>query len=173
MEKHERKLHGRDWLDAEQHGRDDVAELAFARLVAELPPIEPSPDFVSRAVHTAWRARARRRLISRLARVAAGVLIAAASLALTYAVGIFIAGALVRSTVMSAHGLVWLMTTVGEGVRWWCIAERLGSAAGETIAAPQTTMVMAVIELVGAMAIYAFQRVLRDDGSTDSEKART
>src|SRR5438128_2604036 len=162
--------HHQDWLDAEQDGRDDAAEMAFARLMTELPGTEPSPEFVGRAVHAAWRARARRRLMTRLARVAAVVLVTVATVVSIYLFGMVILGALVRGTVLVAQGLVWLMTSVGEGVRWWSIAGRVGTAVGQTIAAPKTTAIVAALELIGAMAIYAFQRVWRDEDRDDSQK---
>ena len=54
----------REWLKAEQSGEDVLAELMFARLVAELPPIEASAAFVDQAVQGVWRARVRRRIVT-------------------------------------------------------------------------------------------------------------
>ena len=146
--------------------------MAFARLIAGLPAAEPTPAFVGRAVQTAWRARRRRRLMAGLARAAAVVLMTAATAVVVYLFGMVVLAALARGTVLVAQGLVWVMTSVGEGVRWWSIAGRVGTAVGQTLSAPKTTAIVAVIELVGAMAIYALQRVLRDDDTHDSQKVR-
>ena len=61
------------WLRAEETGQEELAESAFARLVADLPSFEPSSAFVDRAAHAAWRARIRRRLVTRVACVAAAL----------------------------------------------------------------------------------------------------
>ncbi len=160
------------WLEAEEEGREDLAELAFGSAMADLPAIEASPAFVGRAVQAAMRLRARRRAIALVARVAAAVAIAVASAGALYLFGVLVLGGLVRGTVLVADTLVWVMTSVSGGARWWSIAARVGTAVGETVSAPQTTALMAGLELVGAMAIYAFQRLLRHDGGAgDSREA--
>ena len=164
----------RRWLEAERSGRDEAAELEFARLFAEVSAIEPSADFVGKAVQAAWRAHARRRLMLRVARVAAALVIAVAAVASMSVFGLLIVNAAVRGTVAVSHGLVWILTFAGEGLRWWSLAGRVGTAVGQTIAAPQTTTLIVAIELAGAMAIYAFQRVLRDERlAHDSQEAGT
>jgi hypothetical protein len=160
--------HLRCWLDTEQEGQDDLAELAFKKLMTGLPGVELEPGFVERAVGAAWRARARRRLVARLARVTAVVLVAAVSVAIVYGLGVFFAAAVVRVMVVVAHGLVWLATAVGDGFRWWAVAERVGAGVAQTVMSPRTTALVAAIELMGMIAIYAFQRALRD-GPHDSE----
>ena len=64
--------------------------------------------------------------------------------------------------VAAADRLVWLVTTVGDGVRWWSIAEQVGMAVGRAATEPATVAVIAGIELLAGLAIYAFQRVVRD-----------
>ena len=163
----------RNWLEAEQSGRDDTAEAAFAQLFAELPAVEPDTDFVSRTVRVAWRARARRGLATRLARVAAAVLVAAAGVALLYVSGVLVVSAAVQSALLFSHALVWLVTSIGEGARWWSIAGRVGAAVGQTISAPQITAAVAIVELIGAAAIYALQRTLHDErGTNGSQKVQ-
>src|SRR5687768_4609695 len=91
-----------NWLEAEESGRDDAAEIAFARLLADLPAVEPTPDFVSRTVHAAWRARARRRLITRVARVAAVLLVSLLTVWSVYLFGVFIVGVAARRAALFA-----------------------------------------------------------------------
>ena len=64
------------WLHAEESGHEELAESAFASLVAEIPSVEPSAAFVDRAVHAAWQARSRRRRVTRLAYIAGALSIA-------------------------------------------------------------------------------------------------
>jgi small-conductance mechanosensitive channel len=150
----------RQWLQAEQSGQEELAERIFARVVAELPPIEPSTGFVNRTVQRAWQARARGRHVRCVALIAAALLITIAAVGSIYELTALAMGLVVRSTLMFSHGLVWLLTSAGEGARWWWIAERIGAAARDTIAAPSAAACVAAAEMVGLLAIYAFQRLL-------------
>lgn len=153
----------RQWLQAEQTGQDELAERIFARVVAEMPPIESSTDFVNRTVQRAWQARTRRRRVRRVALVAAALLITTAVVGSMYELATLAMGLVVRSTVVFSHGLVWLLTSAGEGARWWWIAERIGAAVRDTIADPSAAATVAAAEIVGLLAIYAFQRLLGAD----------
>lgn len=150
----------RRWLQAEQSGQDELAEMMFARLVAEMPPIEPSADFVDRTVRAAWQARSRRRLARRLALVAAALLVSIAGAGSIYMLAAPATGLIVRGSVAFAHGLVWFLTSASEGVRWWSIAERVGTAARDTVAVPSTAAAIAAVEMIALLAIYAFRRLL-------------
>jgi hypothetical protein len=152
----------RQWLQAEQSGQEELAEIMFARLVAQLPAIEPSMAFVDRAVQAAWRTRTHRRR-ARVALVAAAALIATAGIAAAYAVAPFAMGFIVRGTVTVSHGLVWLLTSAGEAARWWWIAERIGTAVRDVISAPSAAAAIAVAEIILLLAIYAFRHVLGKD----------
>jgi hypothetical protein len=150
----------RQWLQAEQSGQEELAEKAFARVIAEMPAIEPSADFVNRTVRVAWQAHARRRLVRRAALIAAALLITIVGVGLIDALtapAISIAG---RVAVLFSQGLVWLLTSASEGARWWWIAERMGTAVRDTIAVPSAAASIAVIEMIGLLGIYAFQRLL-------------
>jgi hypothetical protein len=153
----------RQWLHAEQSGQEELSERSFARLVAEMPPIEPSADFVSRTVRAAWQARTRRRLVTRLALVSAALLIGMVAVGSIYELRALAIGLVARSTVAFSHALVWLLTSAGEGTRWWWIAERIGTAAGDTLASPSTAATIAGIEMLALLAIYAFDRLLAED----------
>jgi len=65
----------RQWLHAEHSVQDELEEIIFARLVAEMPPIEPSTGFVARTVRAACQAHTHRRLVRRVALIAATLLI--------------------------------------------------------------------------------------------------
>src|SRR5579862_3565041 len=121
-----------NWLQAE-HGDDDpLAEALFARLVADLPAVEPRPGFVARAVQAAMQARARRRR----ARFSAALVIGAGALALTYELSAFALTLLASGVVAASHGLAWLLTSATEGARWWWVADRIGTTIGDAVAAP-------------------------------------
>jgi hypothetical protein len=150
----------RQWLQAEQSGQDDLAEKAFARVVAEMTAVDPSADFINRTVRLAWQAHARRRLVRRAALIAAALLITIVSIGLIYALTALAIGMVGRVAVLFSHGLVWLLTSASEGVRWWWVAERMGTAVTDTVAIPSAAVSIAVIEMIGLLGIYAFQRLL-------------
>jgi hypothetical protein len=153
----------RQWLQAEQSGQEELAERIFARVVAELPPIEPSTGFLNRTVQRAWQARTRRRHVRCVALIAAALFITIAAVGSIYELTALAMGLVVRGTLVFSHGLVWLLTSAGEGARWWWIAARIGAAVRDTIAAPSAAASVAAAEMVGLLAIYAFQRLLGAD----------
>ena len=116
----------REWLQAEQNGQDALAETMFARVVADMPSVQPGADFVGRTVQVAWRARARRRMVVRFASIAAALLIGIATLGSMYELSALAVGLAARGTVAFSHGLVWLLASASQGAKWWWIAERIG-----------------------------------------------
>jgi hypothetical protein len=150
----------KQWLQAEQRGQDELAEVLFARLVAQLPPIKPGADFVDRTVQLAWRARTRHRLVMRVARIATLLFMGMAILGSIYELSALAVGLIVRGTAMFSHGLVWLLTSVGEGARWWWIMEKMGTAVSDTIAAPSMAAAVAAVGMIALLAIYAFQQLV-------------
>jgi len=158
-----------DWFDAEAEGREHLAEQAFARLMAELPDAEVPAAFAAQVAADAWGRRARRARLAQLARAASVLLMAGVGAAGLYGVGVLLAGAAGGALVAATQGLVWVAGAMGEGLRWWEIAGRVSVTLGDRVTAPGTTALLAGVELLGAMAIYAFQRVLRD-AQPDSRK---
>jgi hypothetical protein len=150
------------WLQAEQSGQEELAEIMLARLVARLPAIEPSAAFIDRAVQAAWRTRTHRRRV-RVALVGAAALIAMAGFAAVYALAPFTQGLIVSGIVVMSHGLVWLVTSAGEGARWWWIAERIGTTVLDTISAPSAAAAITAVEMILLLAVYAFRHVLGKD----------
>ena len=125
----------RQWLQAEHSGEDDLAETLFAQLVTEILPIEAGPDFVGRTAQAAWRSRTRRRFVKALAGVVAVLSIGFAAFSSMYELRGLAVGLIARGAAVFSHGLVWLLTSASAGVRWWWIAERIGTAVSGTIAA--------------------------------------
>jgi len=153
----------RQWLHAEQSGQEELSERIFARLVAEIPPVEPSADFVNRTVRAAWQARIRRGLVTRLALISAALSISIVAVGSIYELRALAMGLVVRSTVAFSHALVWLLTSASEGTRWWWIAERIGTTARDTLASPSAAATIAGIEMLALLAIYAFTRLFAED----------
>ena len=158
-----------DWLDAEAEGREHFAEQAFARLMAELPDVEPPTQFIEQVAVGAWSRRRGRRRLGLVACAAAALLVAGAASAAAYGFSLVLAGAAGGVLMAATQGLVWVASTMGEGLRWWEIAGRVSVALGDRVTAPGTTALLAGAELLGAVAIYAFQRVLRE-AQPDSRK---
>jgi len=153
----------RQWLQAEHSGEDDLAEMLFARLVAEIPLIDAGPDFVGRTAQAAWRSRTRRRFVKALAGVVAVLSIGFAAFASMYELRGLAVGLIAWGTAVLSHWLVWLLTSAGAGVRWWWIAERIGTAVSGTIAAPSATAAVAAMEMIALLAIVALKQLVRED----------
>lgn len=160
----------RKWLQAEQSGQDSLAEILFAHLVAEIPSIEPSPDFVCRTVQAAWRARARRLLVMRLAGIAGVLAVGIAGFGSIYELRGLAVVLIVHSAVMFSHGLVWLLGSASQGAKWWWIAERMGAAVSDTIAAPSATAAFVAVEMIALLAIYAFKQLIHENWETRSSR---
>ncbi len=148
------------WLQAEESGHEELAESAFARLIAEIPSVEPSAAFADRAVHAAWQARSRRRRVTRLAYIAGAVSIAVAGAGLIYELAGPATTLAARVTVAFSHALVWLLTSASTGAGWWSIAERIGTAVGDAIASPSASASIAAFEMIALLALYALERLL-------------
>jgi len=153
----------RHWLKAEERGEDELAERMFSRLVAEMPAIEAGAGFVDRTVQTAWRARTRRCRVRRAALIAAGLLITIGGAGWLYELTPLAVSLVVRATVVFSHTLVWFLASASAGVRWWRIAEQIGTAVSGAIAGPRASAGVAVMGMIALFAIYVFQRLLSED----------
>ena len=134
--------------------------MLFAHLVAEMPRVEPSTGFVDRTMRVAWQARRRRRLARRAAIIAATILIGIAGAGSIHELATLSMSLVVRGTVLGSQALVWLLVSAGEGIRWWWIAERIGTAVRVAVAAPSTGAAVMAGEMIMLLAIFAFQRLL-------------
>jgi hypothetical protein len=161
----------REWLQAEQGGQDAIAEAMFARLIADMPPIEPGDAFVERTVRTAWRARRRHRVVTRVARLAAGLLLTVMTVASLYEFSVLVAGLVARGTVVFSHAFVWLLTSARDGARWWWIAGRIGAAVSDALASPLTAAAVMAVETAILLGMYAFRHLLHN--GTQEPRIRT
>ena len=148
------------WLQAEESGHEELAESAFASLMAELPSVEPSAAFVDRAAHAALRARSRRRRVTRLAYIAGAVSIAAAGAGLIYELAGPATTLAARVTVAFSHVLIWFLTSASAEAGWWSLAERVGTAVGDALASPSASASIAAFEMIALLALYALRRLL-------------
>src|SRR6185295_3261556 len=152
-----------DWLQAEESGDEVLAETLFARVIAGMPAIEPGADFVPRTVHAAWRARARRRLVTRLARIAAALVVTIAGLGSIYALSGAALALLIPGTVALSRGFLWLITSAGDGAGWWWVADRIGTAIADIVGDPVAASAVAAAALMALVAIYAFHHLIHNE----------
>ena len=150
------------WLSNEHLAHETGANEAFAQVFTALPAVEPSEDFVRRAVQAAWHARARRRRAIAYSSVAASLVAAAATGVAAY--GLF-AGAsgwpvTTIATVATSSAVSLLMATA-TSVEWWAAMIRASSMAVGIVTMPQNAVALLAIELAGGAALYALHRLLR------------
>jgi hypothetical protein len=163
----------RQWPQAEHSGEDAFAEILFARLVAEIPPIDAGPDFVGRTVQAAWRSHTRRRFVRRFAGSVAALSIGFAVFTSMYELRGLAVALIARGAAVFSHGFVWLLTSASAGVRWWWIAERVGTAVSGTLVAPSLVAAVAAMEMIALLAIVALKQLVHENsGTQDSRKVR-
>lgn len=150
----------RDWLEAERNGDDALAEAMFARVMADMPAISPSGDFVGRTVQVAWQARAQRRIVQQLAGVGAALSIGIAALGILYESSSGAAGLAGRGVVLFLHSFVWVLARVGKEARWWWIGERIGAAVSGVVIGRSTAGAIVAAEIIILLSICAFQRLV-------------
>jgi hypothetical protein len=162
----------RNWLEAEKSGDDAFAETMFARTVAAMPAIPPSADFGRRAVQVAWQARARRRILERLAGLAAALTIGIVALGTLYESGARAKELAVGGVVIFSHGLVWVLSWVGSEAKWWWIGERIGTAVSGAVIGRSTAGALVAAEMIILLSIYALQRLVPSESEVrESRKA--
>jgi hypothetical protein len=153
----------RQWLQAEQTGEDELAERMFARAIADLPRVQPTETFVARTAQIAWRARARRHLLTRAAYAAAALLVSIIGIGGIYELMPFVPRLIADSALALSHALIWLVSAPAQGAGWWSLAESLGTAIADAITAPSTAAIITAVEVIGLLGIYAFRQLLRED----------
>ena len=161
----------REWLDAESASREDLAEQAFARLMADLPGEEPSVAFMERVAASAWQRQSRRRRLTWAARAAAVVSVVAGG-----AVGLAVVGPAVMAragagAIEVARGVTWIAEMAATGLRLWSFLGNVGSAVGAVVATPQSTSVLVGLALTGALAMFGMQRLLLDEPAQKEARA--
>jgi hypothetical protein len=113
------------------------------------------------------RVPARRHARRRVARLATAFGFGATGLALAVLAIIYVGGALVqgvaRGLVLLPRAGIWLFVAMQDGAGWWTIAGRAGAALADALVTPQVTFWLIGLELVGAAALFALQRLFRDE----------
>ena len=103
----------------------------------------------------------------RLTRFAAAVVVGLAWLAFAYASVVYVGGALVGAAAgaiaLLPRGILWLIAAYQDGMESRAIAGRIATGLAGALAAPQVTLYLVALELVGAAALYGLQRLLRDE----------
>ena len=151
-----------DWLSSEHLNHEGSAHEAFSRVFAALPAVEPSEDFVRRAVQMAWRAQARRRRVTVYAALAASLLGAAMAGVAAYGLLGETSGRLlatIATTAVSSTGPLLLAVTIA--IDWWAAMTHVGSLIAGVVGLPQSAAVLLAMEVAGGGALYALHRLLR------------
>jgi len=103
----------------------------------------------------------------RFARLATTLLVTLGGAALAYVLVVHVGGALLRAAVaalfMAPRAIVWLVLALQEGADGWAIAGRIASSVGDAISTSELASWLIGLELVGAIALYGLQRVLRNE----------
>ena len=149
------------WLASEATEQDDAADAAFAHLFAALPKVEPRGDFVIRTTARVWGARTRRRRVAVFGWAAAVVVAAAGSLAGYAAAAPASAWAVKTGVQVMSHTMPWLVAYATEAMNLWWVAARVGNHIAVAIAAPPRAAALVAVELVGMVAFFALQRLVR------------
>jgi len=168
------------WLAAERAALEGgalegSADSAFARVFAAVPRVEPGAGFAERVARTAWKARVRRRRFVRAGRRAASLAAVFIGAGATY-VAVVEGGAWVVRTAaaVTVRGVSLVVRSAAEGLDWWSILVRVGRATGEVLVTPQVSTAVIAVEILGALALYALSRLLRDDrNNAERWEART
>jgi hypothetical protein len=165
----------KEWLTSEEEASEEAAEAAFARVLTALPAVEPGPEFVQRAVAASWAGgtmRPRRSTSRLLVRLAAGLLLAAASAFASYGIALD-AGSRVVATaaVFCSEVFLWLVTSAEIALDWWLITARVGNGVASVAATPAGIAALGVAQLVALGAFYLLRRLLAGDDTFRSPRA--
>ncbi len=159
----------REWLEAEDHGREATAEEVFASLMAGLPGEAAAPAFIERTMAAVRARRLRQRRMSWAVRAAVTLLAATVSAVSVNLGGAFVMTLLADGLVAGVRGVVWTADTVGGGLWWWSVLEKLGSAVARAATTPRSVAVLVGLQLLGAMAMYGMTRLLGDERAAQEE----
>jgi hypothetical protein len=156
------------WLRSEHEGDDAAADAALVQLFTALPKTAPDEDFVERTVMAMMRQHARRRRLVAAA-WAASILVALAVGATVYAAVPYAAEWAIKSIAFGAgHGVPWLIAYSTVALDWWWTTGRIGVALASVIATPARATVLVGAELVGILAFFALQRLVRTERFGDA-----
>ncbi|MGE0393505.1 MAG: hypothetical protein AB7I25_06625 [Vicinamibacterales bacterium] len=159
----------REWLEAEDRGRETTAEDAFASLLADLPEETVAPAFIERTMAVVHARRARQRRVVWASRAAVTVVAVSAAVLGLRVGGAFVLSLVADGLVAGVQGAVWTADTVGGGLWWWSVLEKMGSAVGKAATAPRSVAALIALQLVGGMAMYGMTRLLGDERAAQEE----
>jgi hypothetical protein len=159
------------WRSAEEDGRDEDADAAFATVFRGAVPEETvSANFTAltlaavsaAAAHDAQRARRTRRLLMPVGvtAVAVGIYFGAGF------VGSLLSGAVVGLLDLVVGGVVGAAGGVRTGTDLWSVLSSLGRALGAFISSPTVTVTILAIHGIAISALVALQRLLGTDGES-------
>jgi hypothetical protein len=157
------------WLAAEHRSDDTVADTALQELIQELPAPGPPAGFVGRVMAAAVRdgvvrVPPRRHWFGPTARLLAWCGGGAVALIGTLVVlGPFLVRQVVGVLNFSVRGFVWIVRGVEGGLDAWSLMAEIGRAVGASLATPQVSASVVVLELVGVAALYSLHRLLSQD----------
>jgi hypothetical protein len=71
-----------------------------------------------------------------------------------------VAWGFVRALSLTLNGSVWLAAAIGSGADTWTIVSTVADAAADSLTTPQASGAIALMVVVGALALYGLQRLL-------------
>lgn len=159
------------WRSAEEDGRDDDADAAFARVFAAAVPEETvSPNFTALtlaavaavAARDTERARRTRRV---LMPIGVGALVTGIYFGAGF-VGSLLSGAVVGLIDLIVGGVVGAANGVQTGTDLWSVLSTVGRALGSFISSPTVTVTILAVHGIAISALLALQRLLGTDGES-------
>jgi hypothetical protein len=156
------------WLIAEEGADDARSEAALRAVLGGQPGPVPPSNFCSQVLSAGVRdgvvPASTRDWVQRPARVLAWSLAAlAGAVGVAVWLGPVILRQMVRLLNFSVQGFVWIVGGLEGGLDVWSLLVEIGRAVGGTLATPQVSGGVVMIELVGIVALYALLRMLALD----------
>jgi hypothetical protein len=156
------------WLIAEEGADDARSEAALRAVLGRLPGPVPPANFRSQVLSAGVRdgvvPASTQGWAQRPARVIAWSLAAlAGAVGVAVWLGPVILRQMVRLLNFSVQGFVWIVGGLEGGLDVWSLLVEIGRAVGATLATPQVSGGVVMIELVGIVALYALLRILSLD----------
>ena len=89
-----------------------------------------------------------------------GIITVVVTVATAYFLLPFAAWAIVRAFTLTLNGSVEVAAAFGSGADGWTIVSAVASAAGSAVATPQISGAIALLVVVGGLALFGLQRLL-------------
>jgi hypothetical protein len=75
----------------------------------------------------------------------------------------------VRLVELLVAGCVWMATSIGVGVSVWDVLGTIGRAVAGGLTTPAASVALAILVLVGIVALYWLQRLLESESESEQE----